>query len=197
MQLVRHRVQPRDERRLPKLRPVSEPGKRVSRHQHRRGKVVGKLFDAVAARLSRLLPVLGWHRVPRQEVKQLVRQIELAPTLHLVAGDEHRVQLRQSACRAGDPPVRVDHQNEDAELAFHDIRKARRRDVAEAELRDEPFAGANGVLETRAPGKPERAAHERCLAPDLGRQGAVRGDPAARPSFTGFQLLHVDAGLAP
>ena len=42
-------------------------------------------------------------------MKQLVRRIEMAPTLHLVAGDEHRVQLRQSACRAGAPPLRVDH----------------------------------------------------------------------------------------
>ena len=60
-----------------------------------------------------------------------------------------------------------------------------------------PFPGANGVLETRAPEEHERAAHERRLAPDLGRQRAVRGDPTARPSFTGFQLLHVDAGLTP
>ena len=64
MQLVRHRVQPRGERRLSELRPVAEPGERVSRHQHRRGKVVGKLLDAAAARLSRLLQMLGRHRVP-------------------------------------------------------------------------------------------------------------------------------------
>ena len=197
MQLVRRGVQPRDERRLPKLRPSPEPGERVSRHQHRRGKIVGKLLDTAAARLSRLLQVLGRHRVPGQEMKQLVRQIEMAPTFHLVAGDQHRVQLRQAACRAGDSAVRVDHQNEDAKLAFHDVRKARRRDVAEAELRSEPFPGANGLLETRAPEKPERAAHERRLAPDLGHERAVRGDPAARPLFTGFQLLHVHAGLTP
>ena len=84
-------------------------------------------------------------------MKQLVRQIEMAPTFHLVAGDQHRVQLRQAACRAGDPPVRVDHENEDAELAFHDVRKARRRHVAEAELRSEPFPGrmASSKLERR------------------------------------------------
>jgi len=87
----------------------------------------------------------------------------------------------------------VEDQDEDAELAFHDIGKARRRDVAEAELRNEPFPGANGVLEARPPEKPERAAHERRLVPDPGRERAVRGDPAARSSFVGFQLLHVDS----
>ena len=60
-----------------------------------------------------------------------------------------------------------------------------------------PFPDANGVLETRAPEKPKRAAHERRLAPDPGRQRAVRGDPVARPSFVCFQLLHIDAGLTP
>ena len=50
---------------------------------------------------------------------------------------------------------------------------SRRRRIAEAELRHDPFPGAHRVLETRAPAKTERAAHERHLAPDLGRQGAA------------------------
>ena len=197
MQLVRRGVQPRDQRRLPEPRPTAEPRERVGRHQHRRRKMVGKLLDTAAARLSRLLQMLGRHRVPGQDVKQLVRQIEMTPTLHLVACDQHRVELRQTACRAGDPPIRVDHENQDAQLPFHDFRKARRRRIAETELRNEPFPGAHRVLEARAPAKTEHAAHERRLAPDLGRQGAVRGNPAARPAFTGFQPLHVDTGLTP
>ena len=87
VQLVCHGVQPRDHRRLPKPRPAAEPRARVDRHQHRRRKTVGKLLDTAAARLSRLLQVLGRHRVPGQDMKQLVRQVEMAPALHLKAGD--------------------------------------------------------------------------------------------------------------
>ena len=130
-------------------------------------------------------------------MKQLVRQIEMTPPRDLVAGNQHRVQFRQTACRAGDPPVRVNHENEDSQLPFHDIRKAHRRHLAKTELGDEPLPGTHRLLETGAPHKTEGAAHERCLAPDLRRQRAEHRNPAARPAFVGFKVLQVDTGLTP
>ena len=108
------------------------------------------------------------------------------------------------AAKAGEEEVggdRLDHgrrlRSVDGGGAQGHVLEGLDEDAAEAELRNEPFPDANGVLETRAPEKPKRAAHERRLAPDPGRQRAVRGDPAARPSFVCFQLLHIDAGLTP
>ena len=76
-------------------------------------------------------------------MKQLVCQIEMTAPIDLVAGDQHRVQLRQAACRAGNPPMRVYHENQDAEFPFHDIAKAHRRHIAQAELRNEPLPRAH------------------------------------------------------
>ena len=65
-----------------------------------------------------------------QDVKQLVGEIEVTAACHFAAGDQDGVQLRKATGRPGDVAIRIDHENQDAELPLHGFAQPRRRCVA-------------------------------------------------------------------
>jgi hypothetical protein len=73
--------------------PLAEPRQHPLRHEQRGRKGIGELFDAAAAILAHVLDLIGRHRVPRQKVEELVREIEIPTTRIPVAVDEHSVKF--------------------------------------------------------------------------------------------------------
>ena len=196
-QRVRGRVQPGDQFRLGQPRPIREPLQDAARHQNCPGEVVGQLLDAIAAGLPRFFAMLGRHRIPGEDVEQLVGEIEMPAAGDFAARDQHRVQLGQAAGRSRDAVACVDHEHHDAEIPLYYLGEARRRFVPETELGGEPISCLHGILETGMTGESEGPAHERSLAPDPRRQEPERGDPASGVAFVLFEPPCIDAGLAP
>ena len=85
-------------------------------HERRRGEIVGQLLHAVATRVPYLLKVSRGHRLPRKDVKQLMSEIEVAPTGGFVARDQDGVHFRKTAGRTRDASLRFDHQDQHAEF---------------------------------------------------------------------------------
>ncbi len=59
--------------------------------------------------------MLGRHRVPGEDVEELVRQIEMAAARDLMAIDQHDIEFRQAAGRAGNALERIDHEHQYAQ----------------------------------------------------------------------------------
>jgi Domain of unknown function (DUF6362) len=147
----------------------------------------GELLDAVAADLPGLLRVLRRHRIPGEDVEQLVRQIEVAPARHLVAIDQHYVQLRQTAGGTRDSLEGIDHEHENAELALHHLGQTPGRHVAQIELGREALASLHRILETRMARQAEGAAQQWARSPNLGSDRPEGCDPAARIALIGAE----------
>ena len=80
-------------------------------------------------------------------MEQLVGQIEVTAAGDFTPRDQDGVQLRKTTCRPGDVVLRVDHEDQDAELPLHGLAQPCRRHVAEPEFGREPLAGTHRVLE--------------------------------------------------
>ena len=179
MKGVGHGIQPGDEFGAGELGPGAGRLQRGSRHEQCGGETVGKLLDAIAAGFARLFGMVGGHRVPCEDVEQLVGEIEMTTSFDLVTCDQHGIEFGKPAGSAGDAVMGVHREDEDAEFAFHDVDQAGCGCVAKTELGGEALAGQHGVLEARVSGEAERSSHKRGLASELCCQGTVRGDPTA------------------
>src|SRR5579872_1557232 len=115
----------------------------------------------------------------------------------LVTIDQHRVQFRQAAGRAGNPLQGVHHEHKDPQLALHHLDQTRRWHAAEPELGDETLAGFHGIFEALMPCDPERPAQERCGTSHPGRDRTKRGDPSPGAALIGREALRPDIGLPP
>ena len=115
----------------------------------------------------------------------------------LVAIDQHHIQLRQAAGRAGNALEGIHHQHEYAELPLHDLDEARRRHVAELELSGETLARLHRIFEALMAREPQRPAQERRGAADLRRNRAKGRDPSPGAALIGRQALRPDVRLPP
>src|SRR5205807_7377109 len=124
-------------------------------HQERGRKTVGELLDAVLALLGRILDVLRRHRVPGEDVEELVCKIEMASARGLTAIDQHGIERRQAAGGARHALEGVHHENEHAKLALHHVRQASRRNIPQLEFVREALASDGRFLVAVALRDPE------------------------------------------
>ncbi len=126
-----------------------------------------------------------------------MRQVVVPAPRHLAPVDQHSVQLRQPAARAGDARDRVHHQHEDAELALHGVRQAQRGRVAEREFLREALTGFGRVLVAAGLGQRERAAQQRRALAHLRAERAEQRDQPPGLLLIGFEFRCRDTALTP
>ena len=176
--------------------PATVPLQYAGRHQHRRREIVGELFHPVASCVARLFVVRGWHRVPGEDVKQLVCEIEMTAAGHFTPCDQDCIQFRKTAGRPRDAGLRVHHEHQDCEFPFHHFAQTRRRDIAQGEFYRESFAGMR-FLETGLPAEPKRPAHKRGAVSHLRCQIPECSDPASGSAFVRCELASLNPGVSP
>jgi hypothetical protein len=93
-------------------------------------------------------------------VEKLMGEVEMAAAHDLVAIDQHHIQFRQAACRAGNALKRIHHENKDAKLPFHDLDKAHCRYTAESELGHKTLSGLHGIFEALIARDPQGPAQQ-------------------------------------
>ena len=79
------------------------------RHKRSRGETVRELLDPVTTKVDGSLYMRGGHRVPSQDVEQLVCEIETVSSRNFPARDQHHVEFQEAARRARNPSVGVHH----------------------------------------------------------------------------------------
>ena len=124
-------------------------------------------------------------------------QIEVPTTRGFPPSDQDGVHIGKTAGGPRNAAIRVDHQNQYAEVPLHDFAQAERRDIAKGELGGEPLTCPDGVLEAGSPLEPERPAQERRAASHRQRQRSERRDPAPRVAFIRYEPLGLDTGMPP
>ena len=106
----RRRVQSPDQLSFGDVRPIAAAQQASGRHERRRCEVVGELFLAVPAVFPRSFGVRRRHGVPRQDVEELMGEIEMTATGDLTPRDQDRVHLWKATGRPGDVAIRIDHE---------------------------------------------------------------------------------------
>lgn len=146
LQLVRRRVQSPDQLFSGEVRPIATSQQANGRHERRPGEVVGELLRAVPAGFPRSFGVRRRHGIPRQDVEQLMGEIEVTAARDLTPRDQDCVHLRKATCRPGDVAIRIDHENQDAEFSLHGFPQSHRRHVAQLKLGREPLTSTHRIL---------------------------------------------------
>ncbi len=74
-------------------------------------------------------------------------KIEMPPSRHLVAVDQHYIQFRKATGGARNAVEGIYHQHQNAEFPLHDLNQARSRNFAQLELGSETLACFHCIFE--------------------------------------------------
>ena len=116
-------------------------------HEERRCEAVGKLLNPISTNFDGIFNVLGWHRVPSENVKELVGKIKVPASGNFSPGNEHGIKLGQSACGARNTLIRIHHEHKRAKLVLHHLSEPSRGDAPQSKLFGESLPRVRSLLE--------------------------------------------------